>query len=200
MMFDILVGSSIAVAAGVHAFLVNAQSLGVVLLVVSFLQISTVFVFLLVAKWFGERGFAKLVGRLPIPSWIRGGLLDGSEEMRQIVNLTFSGKSLSMLACLLMMTFIVMTVPALILYVMLGCSGGLCFANALLAFHSGNALGVLPITVGGAGLTEAGVYLYLNNVLKTSVALTVMQWRIATYYISTIIAAMLLILTAKTGG
>jgi len=66
--------------------------------------------------------------------------------------------------------------------------------NALYAFCSGETLGVLPITVGGAGLTEAGVYLYMERVLEIDSWSSVIKWRIATYYITLIITSFMLIL------
>jgi hypothetical protein len=64
-----------------------------------------------------------------------------------------------------------------------------------------NAIGNLPITVGGSGLAEFGVIAYLNNldpfnfeVAKDTVEWNlIIAWRIATYYVPIGITWLLLV-------
>jgi uncharacterized membrane protein YbhN (UPF0104 family) len=72
--------------------------------------------------------------------------------------------------------------------------------NSIFAVMAGNAIGNLPITVGGSGLTELGIWAYLNNINSLTLELpenntdwnTIIAWRIATYQIPIPIAWLLL--------
>ena len=63
--------------------------------------------------------------------------------------------------------------------------------ESIMAVMGANAIGNLPITVGGSGLAEFGIVAYLNNqnpfnleILEgNSIWNTVIGWRIATYYV-----------------
>ena len=63
--------------------------------------------------------------------------------------------------------------------------------DSVMAVMGANAIGNLPITVGGSGLAEFGIVAYLNNlnpfdlgaVEKTIEWNAVIAWRIATYYV-----------------
>jgi uncharacterized membrane protein YbhN (UPF0104 family) len=65
---------------------------------------------------------------------------------------------------------------------------------------AGNAIGNLPITVGGSGLTEFGLWAYLNHLAEFKLELpensiewnTIIAWRIATYQLPIPIAWFLL--------
>jgi uncharacterized membrane protein YbhN (UPF0104 family) len=71
---------------------------------------------------------------------------------------------------------------------------------SIFAVMAGNAIGNLPITVGGSGLTEFGIWAYLNHVSSFALELpqnnvdwnTIIAWRIATYQIPIPIAWLLL--------
>ncbi|QLH09793.1 lysylphosphatidylglycerol synthase transmembrane domain-containing protein [Candidatus Nitrosotenuis sp. DW1] len=72
--------------------------------------------------------------------------------------------------------------------------------TSIFAVMAGNAIGNLPITVGGSGLTEFGIWAYLNHVSSFALELpqnnvdwnTIIAWRIATYQIPIPIAWFLL--------
>lgn len=72
--------------------------------------------------------------------------------------------------------------------------------NSIFAVMAGNAIGNLPITVGGSGLTEFGIWSYLNHIGSFTLELpqnnvdwnTIIAWRIATYQIPIPIAWFLL--------
>lgn len=63
--------------------------------------------------------------------------------------------------------------------------------HSLMAVMGANAIGNLPITVGGSGLAEFGIVAYLNNLDPFNLQLpegslewnAVIGWRIATYYV-----------------
>ncbi len=73
--------------------------------------------------------------------------------------------------------------------------------ESIMAVMGANAIGNLPITVGGSGLAEFGIVAYLNNqnpfdleILEgNSIWNTVIGWRIATYYVPIAITWLLLV-------
>ena len=78
--------------------------------------------------------------------------------------------------------------------------------DSVMAVMGANAIGNLPITVGGSGLAEFGIIAYLNNLdpfnleigEKTLEWNAVIGWRIATYYIPIAITWILLVKLALT--
>ncbi|MEM3064217.1 MAG: lysylphosphatidylglycerol synthase transmembrane domain-containing protein [Candidatus Nitrosotenuis sp.] len=72
--------------------------------------------------------------------------------------------------------------------------------ESIFAVMAGNAIGNLPVTVGGSGLTEFGVWAYLNHLSDFKLELpknsvdwnTIIAWRIATYQLPIPIAWFLL--------
>ncbi len=75
-----------------------------------------------------------------------------------------------------------------------------------MAVMGANAIGNLPITVGGSGLAEFGIVAYLNNqnpfdleILEgNTIWNTVIGWRIATYYVPIVVTWILLVKLALT--
>ena len=73
--------------------------------------------------------------------------------------------------------------------------------NSLMAVMGANAIGNLPITVGGSGLAEFGIVAYLSNLDPFNFEITiesrewsaVIGWRIATYYVPIAITWFLLV-------
>ena len=70
-----------------------------------------------------------------------------------------------------------------------------------MAVMGANAIGNLPITVGGSGLAEFGIVAYLNNLNPFNLVIpdgglewnAVIGWRIATYYVPIAITWILLV-------
>ena len=75
------------------------------------------------------------------------------------------------------------------------------FFDSLMAVMAANAIGNLPITVGGSGLAEFGVIAYLNNLDPFNFEVSedtvewnlIIAWRIATYYVPIGITWLLLV-------
>ncbi len=73
--------------------------------------------------------------------------------------------------------------------------------DSIMAVMGANAIGNLPITIGGSGLAEFGIVAYLNNlnpfdfnIAEEVVAWdVVIGWRIATYYVPVLITWLLLV-------
>ena len=73
--------------------------------------------------------------------------------------------------------------------------------DSIMAVMGANAIGNLPITVGGSGLAEFGIVAYLTNQNPFDIAVleensiwnAVIGWRIATYYVPIVITWLLLV-------
>ena len=73
--------------------------------------------------------------------------------------------------------------------------------DSIMAVMGVNAIGNLPITIGGSGIAEFGIIAYLNNLDPFAFKITegvvgwdaVIGWRIATYYIPIVITWLLLV-------
>ncbi len=73
--------------------------------------------------------------------------------------------------------------------------------DSIMAVMGANAIGNLPITIGGSGLAEFGIIAYLNNLNPFDFSITegivawdaVIGWRIATYYVPIVITWLLLV-------
>jgi len=73
--------------------------------------------------------------------------------------------------------------------------------DSIMAVMGANAIGNLPITIGGSGLAEFGIIAYLNNLDPFNLTISqgtvawdaVIGWRIATYYVPIMITWLLLV-------
>ncbi|EPA05661.1 lysylphosphatidylglycerol synthase transmembrane domain-containing protein [Candidatus Nitrosarchaeum limnium] len=73
--------------------------------------------------------------------------------------------------------------------------------HSIMAVMGANAIGNLPITVGGSGLAEFGIIAYLNNLDPFNLTIpqgtvtwdAVIGWRIATYYVPILVTWLLLV-------
>lgn len=73
--------------------------------------------------------------------------------------------------------------------------------DSIMAVMGANAIGNLPITIGGSGLAEFGIVAYLNNLNPFDFTISegivgwneVIGWRIATYYVPIVVTWLLLV-------
>ena len=73
--------------------------------------------------------------------------------------------------------------------------------ESIMAVMGANAIGNLPITVGGSGLAEFGIIAYINNLDPFNLVIpeeglewnAVIGWRIATYYVPIVVTWILLV-------
>ena len=73
--------------------------------------------------------------------------------------------------------------------------------DSIMAVMGANAIGNLPITIGGSGLAEFGIIAYLNNLDPFNLTIpqgtvawdAVIGWRLATYYVPIMITWLLLV-------
>lgn len=79
--------------------------------------------------------------------------------------------------------------------------------DSVMAVMAANAVANLPITVGGAGLTELGIFAYISDAnpfdfsaVESGVEWSaILGWRIATYYVPLAVTWLLLVKLALTG-
>jgi len=73
--------------------------------------------------------------------------------------------------------------------------------DSIMAVMGANAIGNLPITIGGSGLAEFGIVAYINNLDPFNLVIpesglewnAVIGWRIATYYVPIVVTWVLLV-------
>ena len=73
--------------------------------------------------------------------------------------------------------------------------------DSIMAVMGANAIGNLPITIGGSGLAEFGIVAYINNLDPFNLVIpesglewnAVIGWRIATYYVPIVVTWILLV-------
>ncbi len=78
--------------------------------------------------------------------------------------------------------------------------------DSIMAVMGANAIGNLPITIGGSGLAEFGIIAYINNLDPFAFEISegvvawdaVIGWRIATYYVPIVITWLLLVKLAMS--
>ncbi len=196
LILDVLVAAPIALLAGVAAMSHGAISVAIVLIVIPALQLIVVTSLIMQPRRHGlellRRMTSLLERRLPVFGRVLNMLKQpGSDSPGFLEQLNFSrGKTIS--AGLLAATVAVMLIPAVTLYAVFSNHTAIGFIDAIYAFHAGNTLGVLPVTVGGAGLTEAGVYLFSSRVLRVYSWIAVVLWRILTYYLTLLVSGVML--------
>ncbi|MCS7118213.1 MAG: hypothetical protein NZ957_05465 [Thaumarchaeota archaeon] len=192
LVVDVAVTAPLMVISGIYATLVGSWAIAVVVLVVSTLQIVGVSILAAYAGGTGDGGVR--AGRLTalLPPQVRRAMGEGVREMRRVLRVLVDSESFSRTAAVIIASLAVTVMPSLVLLVLLGdlSAGGV--VRALYSTMAGNALGVLPVSVGGAGVTEAGVYLYLTGVYGVGDWELVLRWRLLTYYVTLSLTAAVL--------
>ncbi|MDF2737793.1 MAG: uncharacterized protein K0S93_1652 [Nitrososphaeraceae archaeon] len=206
---DVFVGTILALFAGIIAIYNGAILIGTIIILIS----SLIFGFWLIVVIFSAhyniqlpKFMTKLINRFL-----------SKERAEKIINYTNS--ALSDLCTMsrenfnskrIIKIFFVGIVITFFAFACLGASflvlGGLVESNlelykSILATAASTELGSLPITVGGSGLTELGLWAYvsgldhipsINDVLQDSHLDVIISWRIASYHIPLVIMWVLL--------
>ena len=206
---DVFVGTILALFAGIIAIYNGAILIGTIIILIS----SLIFGFWLIVLIFSAhyniqlpKFMTKLINRFL-----------SKERAEKIINYTNS--ALSDLCTMsrenfnskrIIKIFFVGIVITFFAFACLGASflvlGGLVESNlelykSILATAASTELGSLPITVGGSGLTELGLWAYvsgldhipsINDVLQDSHLDVIISWRIASYHIPLVIMWVLL--------
>lgn len=206
---DVFVGTILALIAGIVALYNGAILIGTIIILIS----SLIFGFWLIVVIFSAhyniqlpKFMTKLVNRFlskeradKIINYTNSALSDLCTMSRENFN---SKRTIKIFFVGIVITFFA--------FACLGASflvlGGIVESNlelyeSILATAASTELGSLPITVGGSGLTELGLWAYvsgldhlpsLNDVLQDSHLDVIISWRIASYHIPLVIMWVLL--------
>lgn len=205
---EVLAAGILSVIAGILAILSGIYIVGVVVLAISILitGVWTVLFFMsakrefhmprpmraLAVKVAGERGIRYMDEG---DKWLAG-ICKTSRENAS------SSKSRRIFVVSLGISLVSWILYGLSFWVIAGGVGYVLDAfDSVMAVMASNALANLPITVGGAGLAEFGIFSYLNNANPFALDLpagavewdAIIGWRIATYYIPIAITWLLLV-------
>ena len=191
---DVFAGSILAFIAGVVAIFSGGFFIGILVIVVAIptfgfwflvvvmsanrnMQLPK-FVLKLIKRFLSKEGSDHLISSTNIA------LADLCKMSRE--NFT-SFNSVKVLSVGMAITFLVLAVPV-------GHQVG--FFQSFMATSASTALSTLPITIGGSGLAELGVWAYITNintipdltdVLNSSQLSVIIAWRIATYHVPLVI-------------
>lgn len=182
LVVDVAVSAPLAAVAGLYAAAVGSWAIASAVLAVSVLQLTGVS---LLTYYAGKHGQGS-PGRLSIllPPAFRRRMGEGVSEMRRVLGPLADPGFLPKTAAVAFASLAVATLPSLVLAALLGDLSAEGLTKSLLSTMAGNALGVLPVSVGGAGVTEAGVFLYASGVYGVGDWEVVLRWRLLTYYLT----------------
>ena len=205
---EVFAGGLLSILAGIFALLNGAYVVATIILVTS-VSVTTLWVVLfflsakhtfhlpsgiamLLTKFGGERGekYAKQTNE-----WIE----EVCMMSRQNLGSSKSRKVFCVGFLMSIASWIFYGISFLVIAIGVGFTVG--FFESIMAVMGANAIGNLPITVGGSGLAEFGIVAYLNNLNPFNLVIpeedlewnAVIGWRIATYYIPIAITWVLLV-------
>ena len=205
---EVFAGGLLSILAGIFALLNGAYVVATIILATS-VSVTTLWVVLfflsakhtfhlpggiamLLTKFGGERGekYAKQTNE-----WIE----EVCMMSRQNLGSSKSRKVFCVGFLMSLASWIFYGISFLVIAVSVGFTVG--FLDSIMAVMGANAIGNLPITVGGSGLAEFGIVAYLNNLNPFNLVIpeeglewnAVIGWRIATYYVPIAITWVLLV-------
>lgn len=190
LIYDSLVSGILSLIAGVYALLVGAFLVATILLVLSVPIVVFFCLTLILSAKKGlhlpnvifrliERLFGKKRGK-QITDFVNNTISVFNEVAKQAVNRS----SLKVASKGLVLTLFVVLLPSLALWVIFNFLGnGINFIASVFTTNASTTLALIPITLGGSGLTELGINFYTMNVLGFSNWNGVIGWRIATYFV-----------------
>jgi uncharacterized membrane protein YbhN (UPF0104 family) len=194
---DVIVGGSIGVAAGLYALSRGAVQIGTALILISavILSVYTVLIYssltrnLVVPQWF-TRILQYLIGRR-MSAKVKDFLDKTTSSFSEASRLILRRKALTGLIFSLLLTAAIAASGAATLMLIADAFGHpLTFFDSLLAAYASITLATLPITLGGSGVSEAGLYYYLTTVLAIDNLPLVVAWRVASFHIPLLISAL----------
>jgi len=197
---DVFVGGTIGVAAGLRALSRGAFQIGIVLTTIAAVILSV----------YGLAIYWSLTGRLALPSLFRKTLqsLIGrrlAASLTDFLDRAASGfceasqlilrrRAFSSTILALLLTFAIAGAGAATLIFLAERFGhSFSFFDSLLAVYASITLATLPVTLGGSGVSELGLYFYLRGVFGVDELPMVVAWRLASFHIPLFISAMILL-------
>ena len=206
---DVFVGTILALFAGIIALYNGAILIGTIIILIS----SLIFGFWLIVVIFSARY------NIQLPKFMTKLIKRFLSQERADTIINYTNSAISDLCTMSRENFNskrtikIFFVGIVITFLAFGCLGAsflvlgglvesdLDLYKSILATAASTELGSLPITVGGSGLTELGLWAYvsgldhlpsINDVLKDSHLDVIISWRIASYHIPLVIMWILL--------
>lgn len=206
---DVFVGTILALFAGIIALYNGAILIGTIIILIS----SLIFGFWLIVVIFSAHY------NIQLPKFMTKLIKRFLSQERADIIINYTNSAISDLCTMSRENFNskrtikIFFVGIVITFLAFGCLGAsflvlgglvesdLDLYKSILATAASTELGSLPITVGGSGLTELGLWAYvsgldhlpsINDVLKDSHLDVIISWRIASYHIPLVIMWLLL--------
>ncbi|MHA2105880.1 MAG: flippase-like domain-containing protein [Candidatus Hodarchaeales archaeon] len=190
LLFDSLLGGILSFIAATYALFLGAIPLAIFLFIMSIPILiffsSTLFLSVkkdlhlpnsfskLIKKLFGENRGKKIV------DFSNNTITVFSDVAKHFLKRS----SLKIAVVGIVLTLLIVLLPSLALYVIFNYLGSsISILESILATNAATTLGLIPITLGGSGLTEFGIDLYTMNVFGISNWNAILGWRISTYLI-----------------
>jgi len=209
IVFDVFCANLIAFAAGAYALYAGGRSIAIVLLVLS----SAILVLITAVVMVSRKGMIRVPRALlrPLRAIVGGKraeelMAKGNAMMAEFCEasvMTLTGRNLRKIAIVALYTLLIAALTSSTLWLVAqGLSLDLSFAESALLVYSSIVLGNLPVTLGGSGLAEAGVYLYSDQVFGLASWPMVFSWRIISYHVPLVITggSALLVLNRYTNS
>ena len=205
---EVLAAGLLSIIAGILAIMNGAYVVGVIILVTSiivtalwmvmfFLSSKRIFqlpkVISILVKKLGKEKGEKLV--VKTNSWMEEVCVMSKENFR-------TSESRKIFASTFIMSLISWSFYGIsFMIIAFGTGYVLGIFDSIMAVMGANAIANLPITVGGSGLAEFGIFAYLNSQNPFDVQIqegtkiwdAIIGWRIATYYIPVLVTWLLLV-------
>jgi hypothetical protein len=205
---EVLAAGLLSIIAGILAIMNGAYVVGVIILVTSiivtalwmvmfFLSSKRIFqlpkVISILVKKLGKEKGKKLV--VKTNSWMEEVCVMSKENFR-------TSKSRKIFASTFILSLISWSFYGIsFMIIAFGTGYVLGIFDSIMAVMGANAIANLPITVGGSGLAEFGIFAYLNSQNPFDVHIqegtkiwdAIIGWRIATYYIPVLVTWLLLV-------
>ena len=201
---DVFVGSMLAFIAGAYAIYNGGSVVGIAVILVT---IPTFGVWLALVLFSAKRNSAsalvltedsrkvriKRKGREPGHA-ANSAIVDLCKISRENFNSKRAIKTFAIGMAITFVAFIFYGISFLVLVTAVGSDIG--FFDSLMATSASTAVASLPVTIGGSGLAELGVWAYISNlsgiptlddVVNDSQLEVIIAWRIATYHVPLVI-------------
>ena len=193
---DVLVGSTLAYIAAFLAFIAKNYLIATGIVVITS-PIFTAYMLLLILSSkrilqmprFTLPVLTRFVGSAKGEKWTYT-MNDTLKVLCEMARENLHSSSIKIFAVGLALTFVGASLHALTFMVLANTTASVGFFESLMAVAAAVAIGTLPISPGGSGLTEVGIGYYLNTfgIDPTSFGSVIIAWRLASYHITLLIS------------
>ncbi len=204
---DVLVGSTLAyiamaIAFGAHNYLISTA----ILLIVTPVFASYMILLALSAKKFIQMPrftkplLTRLFGEEKGERWTNV-MNDSLRGLCEMSRLYLRRSSLRVFAVGLALTFIGAALHGLTFMIVANSKASIGFFESIVMVAASIAIGTVPISPGGSGLTELGIAYYLNtfNLDPTKLGEVIIVWRIVSYHVPLMVSWFFLVKNAVKG-